>query len=69
MLNYNLTNEKFGDDNNIIVLINFSWQVVDHYLNRVRGNIELMMQLDLIGRTSDLARLFGIIEFDFYDFT
>lgn len=35
-------------------------QVVEHYVTRVRGNIELMEQLDIIGRTSELARLFGI---------
>lgn len=36
------------------------WQVVEHYISRVRGNIDLMEQLDVIGRTSELARLFGI---------
>ena len=36
------------------------WQVVEHYLCRARGNVELMEQLDVIGRTSELARLFGI---------
>jgi hypothetical protein len=34
--------------------------VVDYYLIRAHGNILLMDQLDVIGRTSELARLFGI---------
>ncbi len=38
----------------------YRWQVVEHYVSRVRGNMELMEQLDVIGRTSELARLFGI---------
>lgn len=42
------------------MLIIHRWQVVEHYFTRVRGNIELMEQLDVIGRTSELARLFGI---------
>ena len=36
------------------------WQVVEHYVGRARGNVQLMEQLDLVGRTSELARLFGI---------
>ena len=34
--------------------------MVDYYLIRAHGNILLMDQLDVIGRTSELARLFGI---------
>ena len=34
--------------------------MVDYYLIRTHGNIRLMDQLDVIGRTSELARLFGI---------
>ncbi|XP_048449174.1 DNA polymerase zeta catalytic subunit-like, partial [Rhincodon typus] len=37
------------------------WKMVDHYVCRVRGNLQLLEQLDLIGRTSELARLFGIL--------
>ncbi|XP_060704706.1 DNA polymerase zeta catalytic subunit [Hemiscyllium ocellatum] len=37
------------------------WKMVDHYVCRVRGNVQLLEQLDLIGRTSELARLFGIL--------
>ena len=33
---------------------------MEHYVTRVRGSLELMERLDLIGRTSELARLFGI---------
>lgn len=34
--------------------------MVDYYISRVRGNLQLLDQLDLIGRTSEMARLFGI---------
>jgi DNA polymerase zeta len=34
--------------------------VIEHYATRVQGNLQLVEQLDLIGRTSELARLFGI---------
>jgi len=33
---------------------------VDHYISRVRGTMQLLQQRDIIGRTSELARLFGI---------
>ncbi|XP_077293942.1 DNA polymerase zeta catalytic subunit [Arctopsyche grandis] len=33
---------------------------VEYYLTRVTGTIRMLQQLDLIGRTSELARLFGI---------
>ncbi|XP_058881813.1 DNA polymerase zeta catalytic subunit-like isoform X1 [Acipenser ruthenus] len=38
----------------------YRWKVVDHYISRVRGTLQLLKQHDLIGRTSELARLFGI---------
>ncbi|XP_078449493.1 DNA polymerase zeta catalytic subunit-like isoform X1 [Lampetra planeri] len=38
----------------------FRWKMVDYYVCRVVGNIKLLNQLDFIGRTSELARLFGI---------
>ncbi|ETE72844.1 DNA polymerase zeta catalytic subunit, partial [Ophiophagus hannah] len=38
----------------------YRWKIVDYYISRVRGNIQLLEQLDLIGRTSEMARLFGI---------
>lgn len=34
--------------------------MVDYYISRVCGNLQLLQQLDLIGRTSEMARLFGI---------
>lgn len=34
--------------------------MVDHYISRVRGNLQMLEQLDLIGKTSEMARLFGI---------
>lgn len=34
--------------------------MVDHYVTRVRGNLQLLDKLDLIDRTSEMARLFGI---------
>ncbi|XP_052868750.1 DNA polymerase zeta catalytic subunit [Anopheles cruzii] len=36
------------------------WIVLDYYLERVNGNFAILNQLDLIGRTAELAKLFGI---------
>ncbi|XP_058514090.1 DNA polymerase zeta catalytic subunit isoform X2 [Ochotona princeps] len=36
------------------------WKMVDHYVSRVRGNLRMLEQLDVIGKTSEMARLFGI---------
>ncbi|XP_050171813.1 DNA polymerase zeta catalytic subunit isoform X2 [Myiozetetes cayanensis] len=38
----------------------YRWKMVDHYVSRVRGNLLLLEKLDLIDRTSEMARLFGI---------
>ncbi|XP_064595699.1 uncharacterized protein LOC135462216 [Liolophura sinensis] len=38
----------------------YRWRVIDYYVSRVTGNHELMEQLNLIGRTSEFARVFGI---------
>nr|CAD7400920.1 unnamed protein product [Timema cristinae] len=38
----------------------YRWITVEHYLTRVDGLVNLLGQLDLIARTSELARLFGI---------
>ncbi|KAG6934668.1 hypothetical protein G0U57_016698, partial [Chelydra serpentina] len=38
----------------------YRWKMIDHYISRVRGNLQMLEQLDLIGRTSEMARLFGI---------
>ncbi|XP_059212566.1 DNA polymerase zeta catalytic subunit [Centropristis striata] len=38
----------------------YRWKMVDHYVSRVRGTMQLLQQNDIIGRTSELARVFGI---------
>ncbi|XP_051908620.1 DNA polymerase zeta catalytic subunit isoform X3 [Hippocampus zosterae] len=38
----------------------YRWKMVDHYVSRVHGTMQLLLQRDVIGRTSELARLFGI---------
>ena len=34
--------------------------MIQYYLLRAHGNLELLEQLDLVGRTAELAKLFGI---------
>lgn len=38
----------------------YRWRMVDHYVSRVRGTMQLLQQHDIVGRTSELARVFGI---------
>ncbi|XP_014636650.1 PREDICTED: DNA polymerase zeta catalytic subunit isoform X1 [Ceratotherium simum simum] len=38
----------------------YRWKMVDHYISRVRGNLQMLERVDLIGKTSEMARLFGI---------
>ncbi|XP_073483194.1 DNA polymerase zeta catalytic subunit isoform X1 [Aquarana catesbeiana] len=38
----------------------YRWRMTEHYMSRVHGILQLLEHLDLIGRTSELARLFGI---------
>ncbi|XP_051265819.1 DNA polymerase zeta catalytic subunit isoform X2 [Dicentrarchus labrax] len=38
----------------------YRWKMVDHYMSHVRGTMQLLQQQDIIGRTSELARVFGI---------
>ncbi|XP_070705223.1 DNA polymerase zeta catalytic subunit [Pempheris klunzingeri] len=38
----------------------YRWKMVDYYISRVRGAMQLLQQHDIIGRTSELARVFGI---------
>uniref|UniRef100_A0A672YWW1 DNA polymerase zeta catalytic subunit n=1 Tax=Sphaeramia orbicularis TaxID=375764 RepID=A0A672YWW1_9TELE len=38
----------------------YRWKMVDHYVSRVCGSMQLLQQHDIIGRTSELARVFGI---------
>ncbi|XP_043266558.1 uncharacterized protein DNApol-zeta isoform X2 [Venturia canescens] len=42
------------------------WRVVEHYGIRVLGVLRMLDQLDMIGRTSELARLFGIQFFEVF---
>lgn len=34
--------------------------MVDWYISRVQGTMQLLQEQDIIGRTSELARVFGI---------
>ncbi|KAL3883653.1 hypothetical protein ACJMK2_029895 [Sinanodonta woodiana] len=36
------------------------WKVIHHYVTRVQGSFKIMDKFDLIGRTSEFARVFGI---------
>ncbi|XP_036405177.1 DNA polymerase zeta catalytic subunit [Megalops cyprinoides] len=38
----------------------YRWKVVDHYVSRVCGTMQLLQQHDIVGKTSELARVFGI---------
>ncbi|KAG8223007.1 hypothetical protein J437_LFUL000715, partial [Ladona fulva] len=38
----------------------YRWITAEHWITRVEGVMRLLFQLDIIGRTSELARLFGI---------
>ncbi|RUS90759.1 hypothetical protein EGW08_001470, partial [Elysia chlorotica] len=40
------------------------WRVLEYYIVRVKGQLEVIDSLDLIGKTSEFARVFGI---EFYD--
>ncbi|KAK1804826.1 hypothetical protein P4O66_003665 [Electrophorus voltai] len=38
----------------------YRWRMVDYYVSRVCGITQLLQQQDVVGRTSELARVFGI---------
>ncbi|XP_047022064.1 DNA polymerase zeta catalytic subunit isoform X1 [Helicoverpa zea] len=38
----------------------FRWIPVEHYLTRLSGTVRMLDKLDIINRTSELARLFGL---------
>ncbi|KAM9704047.1 DNA polymerase zeta catalytic subunit isoform 3-T3 [Menidia menidia] len=38
----------------------YRWKMVDYYMSHVCGTMKLLHQQDIIGRTSELARVFGI---------
>lgn len=45
-------------------MVVFRWLTVDYYLFRVESTIYILQHLDIIGRTSELAKLFGIQFFE-----
>lgn len=42
----------------------YRWLTVEFYLVRVKGIVKILDQLDLVGRTAELARLFGILFYE-----
>ncbi|XP_064489421.1 DNA polymerase zeta catalytic subunit-like isoform X2 [Ornithodoros turicata] len=42
----------------------YRWRVIEHYVTRACGNIKLLNRLDVIGKTSEMARIFGILFFE-----
>lgn len=42
------------------MILYYRWRFIKYYLTRVKGNLKVIDQLDLIGRTSEFARVFGI---------
>lgn len=38
----------------------FRWRTVEHFAVRARGNVELLDELDVLGKTSEMARIYGI---------
>ena len=36
------------------------WRTVEYYIIRSKGNLDIMDAVDLIGQTSEFARVFGI---------
>lgn len=44
----------------LYLILIFRWLAVDYYLFKVESTINILQQLDIIGRTSELAKLFGI---------
>lgn len=38
----------------------YRWRLIDYFVTRVKGNLQIIDQLDLVGRTSEFARVFGI---------
>ncbi|XP_076640510.1 DNA polymerase zeta catalytic subunit isoform X1 [Colletes latitarsis] len=40
--------------------VTMQWRVIMHYVTRVVGTLRILIQLDIIGRTCEHARLFGI---------
>lgn len=38
--------------------------MIEHYVTRAKANLEIIEQLDIVGQTSEFARVFGI---EFYN--
>ena len=41
-------------------------RVLEYYAERAKGCVEIMESLDMINRTSELARLFGILFYEVF---
>lgn len=44
----------------LLLCIILRWLTIDYYMFKVESTINILQQLDIIGRTSELAKLFGI---------
>ncbi|XP_001949189.2 DNA polymerase zeta catalytic subunit [Acyrthosiphon pisum] len=55
--NYSYQTLSFWWDHNTLL---YRWLTMDYYLFKVESTINILQQLDIIGRTSELAKLFGI---------
>ncbi len=51
---------KTGYFNDCAICVFVRWKMVDHYISHLHGTMQLLQQQDIIGRTSELARVFGI---------
>uniref|UniRef100_A0A2H8TGZ7 DNA polymerase n=1 Tax=Melanaphis sacchari TaxID=742174 RepID=A0A2H8TGZ7_9HEMI len=54
---YSYQTLSFWWDHNTLL---YRWLTIDYYLFKVESTINILQQLDIIGRTSELAKLFGI---------
>lgn len=52
--------KSFNDLTNLWKSELTKWIVLEYYLERVEGTVQILNQLDLVGRTCELAKLFGI---------
>lgn len=47
-----------------ILLFVLRWKTVEYFMVRSKANLQIIEKLDLIGQTSEFARIYGI---EFYD--
>lgn len=59
LYSFKVLTEWFAHDTDL-----FRWRTVEHYVIRARGNLELLDRLDVVGKTSEMARIFGIQFFE-----